>query len=630
MTYQVLARKWRPALFEEVVGQEHVVRTLTNAIGMGRIGHAYLFSGPRGVGKTTVARILAKCLNCEQGPTARPCGECNLCTGITKGSLVDVLEIDGASNTSVDNVRELRESVRYAPAQARYKVYIIDEVHMLSDSAFNALLKTLEEPPPHVVFVFATTEPHKIPATIHSRCQRFDFKRIALKMIHSHLQKIAINEGVKIDDDALYLIARESEGGLRDAQSLLEQVISFSGATIGLADVTGALGVMDRSVIFDLSTAMVKKDTAECLNIVEKIHDFGYDFKKVTVGLLENIRDLVVTKVTADAGKALTLDVTDQEADRLKELSEMTGLERLQMLFSVLGKGLEQVIRSSTPRFSFEMMLVKASMLEDVRDVGELIAELEALSGRRRSFAPGSDDRGGPGPGVQSSRNPAQARQSGAKEQTGSPVCSDNAALQPKAAPKVDSNTAQGGDTGTADEGRGLHSANAAQDRHADSPPANSDKKDKKNDTDGSVSGFKAFAGDRNKRIFEAIDTVRLTPDRATLIISIYPEKFSFIEAVKKDDLIGLAKEYFKEFSFHIDIIKSGEGSGEEAVENSGVAGVAGGAGGTDAPGSESNTGAGIENGANDVNNVNNKGKSTRPDPVLRQALVTLGGKVIR
>ncbi len=384
MSYQVIARKWRPSAFEEVVGQDHVVRTLSNAVSSGRIGHAYLFSGPRGVGKTTVARILAKCLNCSEGPTATPCRECAMCRAVANGSSVDVLEIDGASNTGVDNIRELRESVRYAPSHGRYKIYIIDEVHMLSESAFNALLKTLEEPPPHVIFIFATTEPHKIPLTIHSRCQRFDFRRIPLKKIGEHLGRIIREEGVKVEEDALYLIARESEGSLRDAQSLLEQVISFSGSEVGAGDVVDALGLMDRSVIFELTEAVLEKDAARCLNIVEKIHDFGYDLKKVSTELIEHIRDLVVIKVSGDGALA---GLPEGEAKRLEALGECVGLERLQMLFGIFTRGYEEVVRSSTPRFSLEMMLVRASRLEDMKPVGELIARLEGL--RHRSGGQG-------------------------------------------------------------------------------------------------------------------------------------------------------------------------------------------------------------------------------------------------
>jgi DNA polymerase-3 subunit gamma/tau len=359
-----------------VLGQEHVTRTLTNAISSGRIAHAYLFSGPRGVGKTTVARILAKSLNCEKGPISTPCNICEACRGIANGSSVDVLEIDGASNTGVDNVRELRESVRYMPSQGRYRVYIIDEVHMLSTPAFNALLKTLEEPPAHVVFIFATTEPHKVPQTIGSRCQRFDFKRIPLNSIQDHLRTIALEEGIKVDEDALYLISREAEGSLRDAQGLLDQVIAFAGSEVRGEGVVSALGLMDRTVLFDLSRAILSRDGNRCLNIVEKIYNFGYDLKKVAGDLLEHIRDLTVIKVTGDGA---LLELPESEIEELKALQYGVGLDRLQMLFSILTRGYEQVSRASQPRFSLEMALLKAAHLEEIQPLTDLISRLEGL-----------------------------------------------------------------------------------------------------------------------------------------------------------------------------------------------------------------------------------------------------------
>lgn len=378
-SYQVIARKWRPGLFDEVVGQVHVTRTLRNAISSGRIAHAYLFSGPRGVGKTTAARILAKCLNCATGPTTTPCNECASCKGITGGSSVDVFEIDGASNNSVDNVREISESVRYVPSQGKYKVYIIDEVHMLSTAAFNALLKTLEEPPAHAIFIFATTEVHKIPATILSRCQRFDFKRIPLREIQARLVEIATREGVRFEDKALYLIAREADGSMRDSQSLLEQVLSFSGGELREADVAEALGLMGRSVLYELSEAIIGKDARACLNIVEKVYKFGYDFKRGCSDLLEHIRDLTILKATGDAS---LLDLPDSEIGRLLDLSGRVGLDRLHMLFSILSKGYEEVSRSAHPRYALEMTLLRAAHLDESEPVGALIERLEAVASR--------------------------------------------------------------------------------------------------------------------------------------------------------------------------------------------------------------------------------------------------------
>ncbi|HEY4705837.1 MAG TPA: DNA polymerase III subunit gamma/tau [Thermodesulfobacteriota bacterium] len=395
-SYQVIARKWRPGVFDEVVGQAHVTRTLRNAISSGRIAHAYLFSGPRGVGKTTAARILAKCLNCSTGPTTTPCNECASCKGITGGSSVDVFEIDGASNNSVDNVREISESVRYVPAQGKYKVYIIDEVHMLSQAAFNALLKTLEEPPAHVIFIFATTEVHKIPATILSRCQRFDFKRIPLREIQSRLVEIATREGVKFEDKALYLIAREADGSMRDSQSLLEQVLSFSGGELREADVAEALGLMGRSVLYELSEAIIGKDSKACLNIVEKVYKFGYDFKRGCSDLLEHIRDLTVIKATGDTS---LLDLPDSELGRLLDISGRVGIERLHMLFSILSKGYEEVSRSAHPRYALEMTLLRAAHLDELEQVSGLLERIEGIASRiggapQRASAPQTQTQG--------------------------------------------------------------------------------------------------------------------------------------------------------------------------------------------------------------------------------------------
>ncbi len=361
------------------MGQAHITRTLRNAIASGRIAHAYLFSGPRGVGKTTAARILAKCLNCVNGPTVTPCGSCEPCRGITAGSSVDVFEIDGASNNSVDNIREISESVRYVPSLGKYKVYIIDEVHMLSTAAFNALLKTLEEPPAHAIFIFATTEVHKIPATILSRCQRFDFKRIPFRDIQAHLKKIVEKEGIPFEEQALFMLAREADGSLRDSQSLLEQSLAFAGGELKAAHVAEALGLMDRSILFEISEAVAGKDAAACLKIVEKIYGFGYDLKRATSDLLEHLRDLTVLKVTADAS---LLDLPDSELERLGELCSRVGAERLHMLFSIVSKGYEDVSRSAHPRYALEMTLLKAAHFDELEPLGELVSRLEGLASK--------------------------------------------------------------------------------------------------------------------------------------------------------------------------------------------------------------------------------------------------------
>jgi DNA polymerase-3 subunit gamma/tau len=292
MSYLVLARKWRPQTFAQIIGQPHVSQTLQNAIQARRVAHAYLFTGARGVGKTSVARILAKALNCEHGLSAQPCNDCSNCREITQGNAVDVQEIDGASNTGVDNIRELRETIRYRPAKSRHKIYIIDEVHMLSTAAFNALLKTLEEPPEHIVFIFATTEPHKIPATILSRCQRFDFRRIATSQIVAHLETIAREERLQLPEPVLYSIAREAEGSMRDAQSLLEQVLAFSVDGRVDTEVLDLLGVIDRHSVQRVGRAILQGEAGTCLEVVADLYRRGIDIKRFCQQLCEHFRNL--------------------------------------------------------------------------------------------------------------------------------------------------------------------------------------------------------------------------------------------------------------------------------------------------------------------------------------------------
>ena len=297
MSYVVIARRWRPQLFEGIVGQDHVSRTLSNAIANNRIAHSYIFTGPRGVGKTTIARILAKAVNCEKGPTPTPCNECASCEAIINGNALDVLEIDGASNRGIDEVRNLRENIRFTPTLGKYRIYIIDEVHMLTKEAFNALLKTLEEPPSHALFIFATTEIHRVPATILSRCQRFDFKRIPLNIIMDHLRHIASSDGIKVDEDALLQIAKKADGSMRDAQSILDQIISYSGENITFQDVAQALGVINQEEFFRVSDLAAESNIRELIMLSRRILVAGYDLNEFLLGLEEHFRNILISKV---------------------------------------------------------------------------------------------------------------------------------------------------------------------------------------------------------------------------------------------------------------------------------------------------------------------------------------------
>ena len=377
MSYLVLARKWRPQLFEDVVGQKHVTKTLQNAIIGNRVPHALLFTGTKGVGKTSVARILAKALNCQDGPTPAPCNQCQLCKDISAGVSIDVLEIDGASNTGVDDVRELRENVRYLPSKGSHKVYIIDEVHMLSNSAFNALLKTLEEPPEHVVFIFATTEPHKIPPTILSRCQRYDFKRIPTRDILAHLKLIVSDEKVQISDKGLALIAREAEGSMRDAQSILDQAISFAGKDISYDEIVEILGIIDRKLFYETSLSIIEKKPQRCLDIIEDVYNYGYDIKEFYKGLLEQFRNLVVAKVTENPSRLI--DLPDSEIEDLATQGALVGTDEIQYLFRILTNSEEEIIRSSNPRLVMEMTLVRMAHTRPLLSIDDILCKIDNL-----------------------------------------------------------------------------------------------------------------------------------------------------------------------------------------------------------------------------------------------------------
>ncbi|MFH1241650.1 MAG: DNA polymerase III subunit gamma/tau [Pseudomonadota bacterium] len=379
MPYEVLARRWRPQVFEDVIGQEHITQTLMNAIKTGRIAHAYLFGGPRGVGKTSVARILAKAINCEEGEPENPCNKCQSCLEITDGSSVDVQEIDGASNRGIDEIRDLRENVRYMPSSSKYRIYIIDEVHMLTLPAFNALLKTLEEPPGHVKFIFATTESHKVPVTILSRCQRFDFKRISLGQIINHLERISREEGIEIGRSGLTMIAREAEGSMRDAEGLLDQVISFTGTSVEDKQVAEILGIIDRDLIFETSGSIIEGSAKRCLEIVDRIYNYGYDLKEFYRALMEQFRNLLIVLI---APPEYLYPMTQDEEEEARGQAQKAGREKLQIFLNFLINREQDLRYSSHPRLILETIMIKMCHLDDFLSFDEILKKIESLEKR--------------------------------------------------------------------------------------------------------------------------------------------------------------------------------------------------------------------------------------------------------
>ncbi|MDX9833722.1 MAG: DNA polymerase III subunit gamma/tau [Desulfobulbus sp.] len=371
MSYLVLARKSRPQIFAQVVGQQTVVRTLQNGLTQGRVAHALLFSGVRGTGKTTLARIMAKALNCEQGPASEPCNRCRSCREITDGASVDLQEVDGASNRGIQEIRELKEKIRFLPTSSRYKIIIIDEVHMLTTEAFNALLKTLEEPPAHVYFMFATTEPHKVPLTILSRCQRYELKRLGHQELANHFNRLAAEEGVQVEPEAMDMIVREASGSVRDGLSLLDQIFSYCGQQVTATEVVDVLGLVSHRLLAELGTALLAGDLDTVYRLLDDIYRHGTDIRRFGNDLLAWFRGLIVCKVSRKPADLLA--VTDEELEVLQNVAASQGIDALTATLHLLMEGVEKVGSSQHPRLAFELACIEAARFGDVVGVAELV-----------------------------------------------------------------------------------------------------------------------------------------------------------------------------------------------------------------------------------------------------------------
>ena len=385
MSFLVTARKYRPSTFQEVVAQGHVVNTLLNSIRLGRIAHAYLFSGPRGVGKTTTARIFAKALNCPNATDGEPCNTCDTCVEISQGRCIDIIEIDGASNNGVEQVRTIRDSVRFVPSREKYKMYIIDEVHMLSKGAFNALLKTLEEPPAHAIFIFATTEPHKLPPTVISRCQRYDFRRIAIEDIVGQLRRICEREGIEAEDTALFTIARKGDGSMRDSESIFDQVVAFSGNALTYDAVRQVLHVVDQDTFFQFTDLIITKNTSGGFALAEDVVMSGYDIQDFLTGLEEHFRNLLVARAT---GETRLIEAPEDVRERYTRLAEQFSEGDLLRLLKITAQTMQAVRYSPQPRLKFEVALIDMIKMDSTVEISTLLSNIGQAGSIVPSTAP--------------------------------------------------------------------------------------------------------------------------------------------------------------------------------------------------------------------------------------------------
>ena len=433
--YQVLARKWRPQKFDQVVGQSAIVRTLSNALDQGKVAHAYCFSGIRGVGKTTIARLVAKGLNCGKAdaPTSEPCGECTACVEIEESRNLDVIELDAASQTGVDSIRQLNEVARYTPLRDRYRVFIIDETHMLSANAFNALLKTLEEPPPHVVFILATTEPHKILPTVLSRCQHYPLRRISQAEITGQLQRITSVENVSVSADGLAIVAIAADGSLRDAQSLLDKLIAFGGDQVDDETVVSLLGMVDRELLFGTTKLVAEQDLAGVLKFVNKMVEQGTDLHQFTLDFLGHLRALLVVATIEDAGEILHLP--EDELERLRQQAAMFKIDDLDRAFALLSVSEYKIKQSEVPRYQLEMILSRLARMPRLEPIEDLVSQLRSGSGGETSGGSGPKETGGQERNAGDARAATTQKVGGPARNAGSKTPADpGLAVAPKAA----------------------------------------------------------------------------------------------------------------------------------------------------------------------------------------------------